>query len=232
MDDLENHLSIASWAKEDRPREKLQTQGRQALSNAELMAILIGSGSRNESAVELSKRILASISNDLHELGKLDLKELQKFKGIGEAKAITIIAALELGRRRKSVEPKQRKKIISSNDAYQEMQSLLADLKHEQFWILLLNRANQIISKVQISSGGVAGTVVDAKLIFKPALEVLASGIILLHNHPSGNLKPSKQDIDITKKLITGAKNLDINILDHLIISEMGYLSFKDEGLI
>ena len=232
MDNGSKRLSIPSWAEEDRPREKLLGKGRQALSNAELIAILIGSGNREESAVELSKRILSSISNDLHELGKVSVQDLQKFKGIGEAKAITIVAALELGRRRKVAEPKKKKIITSSNEAYEEMQPLLDDLTHEQFWILLLSRSNQIISKVQISSGGISGTVVDARLIFKPALEALASGIILFHNHPSGNLKPSHQDIEITKKLVKGAKSLDLTILDHLIISERGFYSFKDEGMI
>lgn len=232
MDNNSKRLSIPSWAEEDRPREKLLVKGRQALSNAELIAILIGSGNREESAVELSKRILSSLANDLHELGKVSVQELQKFKGIGEAKAITIIAALELGRRRKAAEPKKKKIITSSNEAYLEMQPFLDDLTHEQFWILLLSRSNQLLSKVQISSGGVSATVVDARLIFKPALESLASGIILFHNHPSGNLKPSHQDLEITKKLVTGAKSLDLKILDHLIISERGYYSFKDEGLI
>ncbi len=232
MDNDSKRLSIPSWAEEDRPREKLLARGRQALSNAELIAILIGSGNREESAVELSKRILSSIANDLHELGKVSVQDLQKFKGIGEAKAITIVAALELGRRRKVAEPKKKKIITSSNEAYEEMQPLLDDLTHEQFWILLLSRSNQIISKVQISSGGISGTVVDARLIFKPALEALASGIILFHNHPSGNLKPSHQDIEITNKLVKGAKSLDMTILDHLIISERGFYSFKDEGMI
>ncbi len=226
----EQHLSITSWASEDRPREKLLAKGRQALSNAELVAILIGSGTKKESAVDLSKRILASINNDLHQLGKLEVKDLQKFKGIGEAKAISIVAALELGRRRKSTEVKKKDKVTSSGDAYDIMKGTFLDLKHEQFWILLLDRSNQVISRQQISSGGVAGTVVDARLIFKPALELLASGIILFHNHPSGNLKPSKQDLELTKKLVSGARNIDMNILDHLIISERGYLSFKDEG--
>lgn len=232
MDNSSKGLAITSWAEEDRPREKLLLKGRLALSNAELVAILIGSGSRSESAVQLSKRILASVSNDLHKFSKLSISDLQKFKGIGEAKAVSIVAALELGRRRKSAEPTKKISITSSNDAYQEMLPYLDALAHEQFWILLLDRSNHIIDRVQISSGGVAGTVVDARLIFKPALESLASGIILFHNHPSGNLKPSQQDVAITKKLVIGAKNLDLNILDHLIIADRGYFSFKDEGLI
>lgn len=227
-----NKLSIKAWAEEDRPREKLLNKGRQALSNAELIAILIGSGSREESAVELSKRILQSTQNNLNELGKTPLAELMKFKGIGEAKAITICAALELGRRRQSAIIPKRPQIKSSQDAYQVMAPLLADLPHEEFWVIFLNRANKVIQKDQISLGGVSGTVVDAKIIFKKALEQLASGIILFHNHPSGNLQPSQADINITKKLKKAGTTLDINVLDHLIISEQGFYSFADEGVL
>ena len=225
-------IAISSWAEEDRPREKLFVKGRAALTNAELLAIIIGSGSRNESAVDLSKRVLASVNNDLFAIGKLSIKDLLKFNGIGEAKAISIIAALELGRRRKDAEKIKSPKITSSKDAFNELQELFYDLDHEQFWILLLSRANKVIVKKQISSGGVAGTVVDSKIIFKTALEHLASGIILAHNHPSGNLKPSKADIDITKKIMAAGKNLDINVLDHLIISDKGYTSRVDEGFV
>jgi len=227
-----NNIAISSWAEEDRPREKLVLKGRQALTNAELLAIIIGSGSRSESAVDLSKRILASVNNDLFAIGKLSIKDLMKFNGIGEAKAISIIATLELGRRRKDSEKIDSKKITSSNDAYEELKDLFADLDHEQFWVLLLSRANKVITKKQISIGGVAGTVVDSKIIFKTALEHLASGIILSHNHPSGNLKPSAADITITKKIMAAGKNLDINVLDHIIISDLGYTSLVDDGFV
>jgi len=232
MSSEDKKIAISSWAEEDRPREKLYIKGRAALTNAELLAIVIGSGSRNESAVDLAQRILASVNNDLFAIGKLTIKDFLKFKGIGEAKAISIIAALELGRRRKNAEKVETKKITSSKDAYDELKELFYDLDHEQFWILLLSRANKVIIKKQISSGGVAGTVVDNKIIFKIALEHLASGIILAHNHPSGNLKPSKADIDITKKIMAAGKYLDINVLDHLVISDKGYTSLVDEGFV
>lgn len=227
----EGKLNIKSWAEEDRPREKLLFQGRGALSDAELLAILLRSGSRNESAVELSKRILALVGNNLNDLGKTDLSQLMEFKGVGEAKAITIVAALELGRRRKLVEVGKKAAINSSQDAYFQLFAQLSDLPNEEFWIILLNRRNQILEKRNISKGGVSGTVADAKLIFKPAIERLASGIILAHNHPSGNLTPSNADRQLTKKLIRAGQDLDINVLDHLIIGDDAYFSFKDEGL-
>jgi len=224
-------LSITQWAEEDRPREKLLLKGRAALSDAELIAILIGSGTRSLSAVEVGKLILNGSDNDLNNLAKFTVKELQKFKGIGEAKAISIVAALELGRRRKETEVKKATKVTSSNDAYQYLKSHFLDLPHEEFWILVLNRANEIITKIPISSGGVSGTVADGKIIFKHAIEHLASGIILAHNHPSGNKKPSDQDLNLTKKLRQAGTILEIPILDHLIITNNGYTSFSDEGL-
>ncbi len=226
------YLNIKDWSVQDRPREKLLAQGRKTLSDAELIAILIGSGSRNESAVDLSKRILASVNNNLVDLARLEVPDLTKFKGIGEAKAISIVAALELGRRRNGTDKTIKSKITSSNDAYQALLPKLQDLNTEEFWVLMLNRQNEIIELKQISSGGVAGTVVDPKVIFKSALQFLASGIILSHNHPSGNLKPSKADIAITNKLKSAGESLEINVLDHLIISEQGYYSFADEGII
>lgn len=225
-------FGIKSWAEDDRPREKLLLKGRQVLSDAELIAILIGSGSREETAVELSKRILASVSNNLNELSKLSVNDLMKFKGIGDAKAISIVAALELGRRRKETEIAKREKITSSKIAFDIMQSTFMDLPHEEFWLLLLSRSNSIIKKEFISRGGVSGTVVDKKIIFKTALENLASSIVLFHNHPSGNLTPSPEDIKITKEIKEAGKILDIQLFDHLIISETGYYSFNDEGLI
>ncbi|NOQ24747.1 MAG: DNA repair protein RadC [Bacteroidales bacterium] len=229
---MENHssLSIKDWAIEDRPREKLVKKGVQSLSDAEIIAILIGSGSRNESAVELSKKVLKSANNNLNELGKLNIPDLTKMKGIGEAKAITILAALELGRRRKVSEIITKKKITQSKDIFELFQPILGDLPHEEFWILLLNRSNRIIEKLKISQGGVSGTVIDIKIILKQAIEKLASSIILCHNHPSGNRKPSNSDDSITKKLKKGADLLDIQVLDHIIVADVEYFSYADEG--
>jgi len=224
------HISINQWAEEDRPREKLLLQGRRALTDAELIAILIGSGSRNESAVELSRRILSDSENDLNKLALLLVEDLCAFKGIGEAKAIAIIAALELGRRRNETADIVRKQITSSKDAFDALRSNYWDLNHEEFWIILLNQANRILSKQLISRGGRAGTVVDAKLVFEVALRNQATSIILSHNHPSGNLQPSEQDRILTKKLIEGGKLLDIRVLDHLIIFNDSYYGFSDEG--
>ncbi|MEM9857548.1 MAG: DNA repair protein RadC [Bacteroidota bacterium] len=225
-------LSIKSWAEEDRPREKLALKGKSALSEAELIAILIGSGTASMSAVDVAKGILNSSENDLNRLAKLTVKDLTKFKGIGEAKAISIVAALELGRRRKETEVIKKPKIRSSKDAYDLMKPDLLDLSHEEFWCLLLNRSNIVIKKQLISSGGVSGTVADPKIIYKAALEELASGIILIHNHPSGNMKPSQADINLTKKMKTAAKALDISLYDHLIFTEQGFFSFADENLL
>lgn len=232
MPNENKYLNIKSWSSQDQPREKMLKQGRKVLSDAELIAILISSGSKNESAVDLSKRILSSVNDNLAELARLDIKDLMVFKGIGEAKAIAIVAALELGRRRKSVQKETKDKITSSADAYHSLLPNMQDLNTEEFWILLLNRQNEVIQTKQISTGGVAGTVVDPKIIFKHALQHLATGIILSHNHPSGNLKPSKADISITKKIRAAGDNLDIKVLDHIIISDSSYFSFADEGII
>lgn len=232
MTELPAPLTIKSWAEEDRPREKLMQKGKAALSEAELLAILIGSGTVSMSAVELCKQILASVDNNLHDLAKLNLTDLQKFKGIGEAKAITIMAALELGRRRKEAEIQKRTTINSSNDAFLLMKSNLMDLPYEEFWIILLNKANQVIKKLQISRGGLAGTVADVRLIFKYAIENLASGIILVHNHPSGNANPSTQDISLTKKVKEAGLLMEILVLDHLIFTDNGYYSFADESIL
>ena len=197
-------LGIKSWAEDDRPREKLMLKGKSNLSDAELIAILIGSGSRSETAVGLSQRILKSVQNNLQELGRKNITDLMKFKGIGEAKAISIVAAMEIGRRRQLAKPIDRPQITGSSDAWNVIAPILMDLNHEEFWIILLNRSNKVIGKERISSGGIAGTVVDAKMVFRTALEKgPASGIILAHNHPSGNLKPSQADIGITKKCRT-----------------------------
>lgn len=232
MGSYEEKITIKSWAEEDRPREKLAQQGRRVLSDAELIAILIGSGTPSETAVELSKRILYCCENDLNQLGKLGIQELSKFKGIGEAKAITIIAALELGRRRREATSVTLGQIHSSFDVHQVIGAQFADLNHEEFWILLLNRANKVTSKHLISKGGQAGTVADPKIIFNTALENHAASVILAHNHPSGNLKPSQADIDLTRKLKSAGAFLDIPVLDHLIITDAGFFSFADEGLI
>jgi DNA repair protein RadC len=227
----QNNFSIKNWAEDDKPREKLMLKGKQALSDAELVAILIGSGSRNESAVSLSKRILASVDNNLNALGKLSLKQLMEFKGIGEAKAISIVAALELGRRRRAEESVELHKISSSKAVFEIMQPIIGELPHEEFWVLYLNNSNKIIYKSQLSKGGITGTVVDVRLIYKTALEQNAISIILTHNHPSGKLQASDADKEITKKLKVAGEQLDIKVLDHIIITETCYFSFQDEGI-
>ena len=225
-------LNIKDWSPEDRPREKLLLKGTASLSDAELIAILIGSGTANASAVEVAKKILVAGQNNLNELAKLGVKDLMKVKGIGEAKAITIVAALELGRRRRDVNATEKPKIGSSKDAYEMLRGDLIDLPHEEFWVLLLNRAHRVIKKKRISEGGVSGTVADPKLIYKMALEELASGVVVAHNHPSGNLQPSQSDIDLTKKLKEAGKFLEVQLLDHLIVAGTKYFSFADEGFL
>lgn len=206
-------------------------KGKAVLSDAELVAILIGSGSRNESAVSLSKRILSSVNNNLNALGKLSLKQLMEFKGVGEAKAVSIAAALELGRRRRAEETIELQKITSSKAVFEIMQPIIGELPHEEFWVLYLNNSNKVIFKSQLSKGGITGTIVDVRLIFKMALEHNATSIILSHNHPSGKLLASEADKEITKKLKFAGEQLDIKVLDHIIITEKGYLSFQDEGI-
>lgn len=223
---------ISSWSEDDKPREKLMLKGKNALSDAELIAILISSGSRNESAVDLSRRILASVANNLNALGKQSLSRLTQFKGIGEAKAISIIAALELGRRRRAEESLPLTKISSSKVIFELMQPVIGELTHEEFWIIYLNNANSVISKSQLSKGGITGTVVDVRLVFKMALELGATALILCHNHPSGSLKPSDADKQITQKLKRAGESLEIHILDHLIVTETGYFSFVDGGIL
>lgn len=226
----QSHFPITNWSEDDRPREKLMLKGKNALSDAELIAILIGSGSRNESAVDLSKRILKN-SENLNALGKMSIAQLTNFKGIGEAKAITIIAALELGRRRRAEDAVELKKITSSKIAFEIMQPIIGELQHEEFWVLFLNNANKVILKSQLSKGGISGTIVDVRLIFKLAFESGATGLILCHNHPSGNLQPSDADKSITRKIREAGDNLDVKVLDHLIITESKYYSFVDEGI-
>lgn len=225
-------LSIKEWSVDDRPREKLLSKGISSLSDAELIAIIIGSGTRDESAVELSKKILGAVNYNLNALGKCSVMELQKFKGIGEAKAISITAALELGRRRKSSEAAERPKITSSYDAYEIFHALLADLPHEEFWVLFLNRSNKIIDKQKISQGGISGTVTDIRIILRLAIEKSASSIILCHNHPSGNHQPSDADIAITQKIKDSGDLMEISLLDHIVLTDGAYYSFADEGLL
>lgn len=227
-----NSFSIKQWAEADRPREKLLQKGKQSLSDAELLAILIASGNREESAVQLSQRILLDSENKLNNLGRLSVKQLTRFKGIGEAKAITIVAALELGRRRRSESASEKKKITSSDVAYEIMQPIIGDLNHEEFWILYLNNSNRVLQKLQLSKGGITGTLVDVRIAFKNALESGATSIILAHNHPSGTLKPSQADIKLTKKLKIAGESLDIKVLDHLIITQNNYFSFANEGIL
>lgn len=225
-------LTIKTWAVEDRPREKLLLKGKSALTDAELLAILLGTGTASQSALDVAKKILQTAANSLDKLATQNVKDLTKVKGIGEAKAITIVAALELGRRRRELLSVEKPKIRCSRDVYDYICSDLLDLQHEEFWIILTNRSQRIIKKQQVSSGGVSGTVADPKLIFKLALDELASGIILVHNHPSGNAVASKSDILLTTKLKEGGKLLEIQVLDHIIVAGKGYVSFADEGLI
>lgn len=232
MSNENKHFSIKNWSEDDQPREKLLYKGKNVLSDAELIAILIGSGSRNESAVDLCKRILQQNNNQLHQLQKQTIQQLMQFKGIGEAKAITIVAALELAKRLQLSETKELTKINSSADACKLMQPLIGDLPHEEFWVLLLNNSNKVVYKLQLSKGGLTQTIVDIRLIYKTALEHLATAIILIHNHPSGQLNPSQADNDITQKIKKAGNTLDIKLLDHLIITQNNYFSFADEGIL
>ena len=232
MENYDQKLGIKLWAEEDRPREKLLHHGRRHLTDAELIAILIGSGSRNETAVDLSKRILSFYENSLVKIGQASIQDLSRFKGIGEAKAITIIAALELGLRRKETQEEQIVQVTASSDVHRYLYNTFADLNHEEFWILLLNRSNHIIGRHLISKGGQAGTVADPKIIFKVALERNAANIVLAHNHPSGNLKPSESDNKLTRNLVASGVMLGLYVVDHLIFARSNYYSYKDEDLI
>lgn len=225
-------FSIKHWADDDKPREKLVQKGRSVLSDAELVAILIGSGNRRESAVELSKRILASVNHNLNELGKLSVNQLKQFKGIGEAKAVSIAAALEVGRRRRGDDAEKIYRISSSKDAFELLYPLMGELEHEEFWIVYLNNSNKVIHKSQLSKGGITGTLVDVRLVLKQALDLGAVGILLAHNHPSGTIKPSTADKQITRKLQKAGEALDIKVLDHLILAQHNYLSFADKGIL
>jgi DNA repair protein RadC len=232
MEKYENHFPIKHWAEDDRPREKMQLKGKNALSDTELMAILLGSGNRTESAVDLAKRILSKAGDNLIGLSRMGMNELMEFNGIGEAKAVTLIAAMELGKRRNESEVLEKEKITNSRDAFEIFRSTIGDQPYESFWIIMLNKANRVIRKCSISEGGVSGTVVDPKKIFKTVLDHHASSIILGHNHPSGNIQPSEADQKITRKIRDAGMMLDIAVLDHLIIGDDRYYSFADEGVL
>ena len=225
-------FTIKHWAADDRPREKLLQKGRASLTDAELLAILIGTGSRNETAVELCKKILASADYQLGELGKLSVKELMVHKGIGQAKAIAIVAALELGRRRRTEEAREKKKISSSSCVFELMQPFIGELPHEEFWIIFLNNSNKVLDQAQLSRGGITGTLVDVRLAMRRAVELGATAIILSHNHPSGNVSPSPADQQLTEKVQRAGEMLDIQVLDHVIVAEKSYFSFADEGIL
>lgn len=232
MQEISTSFSIKNWSDDDKPREKLVKKGKPILSDAELIAILIGSGSRNESAVGLSKKILASVNNNLNELGKLSINQLMQFKGIGEAKAVIIVAALEIGRRRRGEDAMEITKISSSKHVFELLQPLIGELPHEEFWIVYVNNSNKVMHKSQLSKGGITGTLVDVRLVLKQALELGAVGLILAHNHPSGTLKPSVADKEITEKLKKASESLDIKVLDHLIITQKEYFSFADNNIL
>lgn len=232
MSEYHKNIPIKEWAEDDRPREKLLSKGKISLSNAELLAIMLRTGTRKQTALDLSKGILNEVNNNLIELSKMTVTDFSKFDGVGQAKAITIIAALELGNRRRMTEVMEKEKITGSKDVFNMFRNILSDSQYEEFWMLLLNRANKILRTINISSGGLSGTVADPKKIFKMALDNNASSIILCHNHPSGNIKPSDADIKLTKKLTQAGKLLDMPILDHIIVGEEKYYSFADESMI
>lgn len=225
-------MNLKSLAEDDRPREKFLLKGKSAVSDSELLAIIMGSGNRDESAVELARRILNSVENNWHRLSQLSLQDLMKFKGVGEAKAISIATALEIGNRRSQQEVIERQQITSSKDAFDILQPHLSDLSTEEFWVIFLNHQNKILYKTCLFRGGIASSVADVRVVFKTALEHFSTQIIVAHNHPAGSLKPSKEDINITQKIKEAGKLLDIDLLDHLILTQNNYYSFKDEGIL
>ncbi|MES2554533.1 MAG: DNA repair protein RadC [Bacteroidota bacterium] len=229
---LKDSIAITSWAEEDRPREKMMSKGKNALSDAELLAILIGTGSGNNTAVDLGRNLLQLCNGDLYELGRLRLPQMCSVKGIGPTKAIKLMAALELGRRRKEQQTVKRQKVISSLDGYNLIKSYYSDLEHEEFHIILLNRSNGLLGVQQISKGGLAGTYVDPKIIFKIAIDMGASAIMLAHNHPSGNNSPSNSDHELTRRIVQFGKLIEMPVVDHIIITDNGYFSFSDNGLL
>jgi len=225
-------LGMKSWAVEERPREKVMANGIQYLSDTELLAILLGSGTRNKTAVELARQILLEAGNTLHGLGRQTISDLIRIKGVGPAKAISVLAAMELGRRRAGIQQPEKTPVKSSETVYNLFHPLLGDLDHEEFWLLMLNRANKVLGRFKVSQGGLSGTVIDTRIILKKALDNLSSSIIVCHNHPSGNNQPSEADVKITEKLKKAAEMLEIKLLDHVIIADKSYFSFADEGLI
>ena len=227
-----NSRALTSWAVEERPREKVMANGIQFLSDSELLALLLGSGTRNTTAVELARQILKEVGNNLQELGRKGVGDLVRIKGVGPAKAITVLAAMELGRRRAGMQHIDKVPVKSSEIVYKLFHPLLGDLEHEEFWLLMLNRANRVLGRYKVSQGGLSGTVIDTRIILKKALDNLASSIIVCHNHPSGNNQPSDADVKITGKLKKAAEMLEIKLLDHVIIADKSYFSFADEGLI
>jgi len=231
MNDYKSH-ALKTWAVEERPREKVMANGIQHLSDTELLAILLGSGTRNMTAVELARLILKNVNNNLHELGRQTVGDLLKIKGVGPAKAISVLAATELGRRRAGLHHTEKIPVKSSKTVFNLFHPLLGDLEHEEFWLLMLNRANRVLGKFKVSQGGLSGTVIDTRIILKKALDNLASSIIVCHNHPSGNNQPSDADVKITEKLKKASEMLEIKLLDHVIIADKSYFSFADEGLI
>ncbi|KPE51159.1 RadC family protein [Chryseobacterium indologenes] len=225
-------MPIKLLAEDDRPREKFLLKGRNSLSDSELLAIIMGSGSKDETAVELARKILSSVNNSWHQLSQLSNKELMKFKGIGEAKSISIIAALEIARRRAVQEIPERAVVVNSNDAYLLLKNQLSDLRTEEFWGIFLNQSNKVIHIAQLTQGGISQSVVDVRILFKTALDHFSTGIIIAHNHPSGSIRPSKEDIHITQKIKEAGKTLSIQLLDHIIITQNSYFSFSDDGLL
>jgi len=231
MNEYKSH-AMKTWAVEERPREKVMANGIQILSDVELLAILLGSGTKNMTAVELARQVLKRAGNNLHGLGRQNIGDLLKIKGVGPAKAISVLAALELGRRRNGLNQSEKISVRSSETVFNLFYPLLGDLDHEEFWLLMLNRANRVLGRFKVSQGGLSGTVIDTRIILKKALDNLASSIIVCHNHPSGNNKPSDADVKITEKLKKASDMLEIKLLDHLIIADKSYFSFADEGLI
>ncbi len=225
-----NKLSINKWAIEDRPREKMMMKGAEALSDAELLAILVGSGNQDESAVELMRRMLDSCGNDLNELARWDVHDFSSFKGMGPAKSLTLMAALEIGRRRAATPAKERRAVRCSKDIYDIFRTKLMDLPYEEFWVLLLNQSNKVIDKVRVSTGGIAGTYVDVRLVLREAILRHATQIAVVHNHPSGNNQPSSEDRSLTQRISKSGETMNIRLLDHVIICESCYYSFADEG--
>lgn len=226
------NTTIKDWSVEDRPREKLLNAGVSSLSNAELIALLIGSGTKEQNAVDVARTILASVKNNLHDLGKMKIEELKSVKGIGPVRAITLMAAIELGSRRTGSYPEEKITIKNSQTAYEILYPIIGELEHEEFWIIILNRAHKVVKTEKISQGGLTGTIIDTRMILKHALDKKATSLIISHNHPSGNKKPSESDISITKKIKDAAQIMDISVLDHIIVAGKNYLSFADEGLL